>query len=343
MVRVALDAMGGDNAPREIIRGAVMAVQEADDIQVILVGDEKVIREELSGSGYTGDKITVVHASEVITNDEAPVAAIRQKKDSSIVVAMKMVREGNADAFVSAGSTGAILVGGQLVVGRIRGVERSPLGSLIPTQKGVSLLVDCGANVDSRSAHLVQYARMGSIYMESVLGVKNPRVAIVNVGLEEEKGNALVKETFPLLKACEDIHFTGSIEARQIPYGDADVIVCDAFVGNVILKLYEGVAGVLLSEIKKGLTSTIRSKIGAALAKPALKTTLKSFDATAYGGAPMLGLNGLVVKTHGSATANEVRNSILQCRTFCEQKIGEKIRAELGRKKQEAEPAGQNE
>ena len=276
-----------------------------------------------------------MHASEVIETAEPPVMAIRKKKDSSIAVALNMVKKGEADAFVSAGSSGAVLVGGQLIVGRIKGVERPPLAPLMPTEKGVSLLIDCGANVDARPSHLVQFAKMGSIYMKNVVGIQNPRVAIVNIGAEEEKGNALVKETFPLLKECEDIHFIGSIEAREIPHGAADVIVCEAFVGNVILKLFEGVGAVLISEIKKGLMATLRSKIGALLIKPALKETMKSFDASEYGGAPLLGLNGLVVKTHGSSTAKEVANSIVQCVTFKEQDISGKIRESIQMNKEE--------
>ena len=267
--------------------------------------------------------------NEYIEMAEPPVQAIRSKKDSSIVVAMKMVKNGEADAFVGAGSTGAVLVGGQLIVGRIKGVERPPLAPLLPTEKGASLLIDCGANVDARPSHLVQFAKMGSIYMEHVVGISNPRVAIVNIGAEEEKGNALVKETFPLLKACRDINFIGSVEAREIPYGNVDVIVCEAFVGNVILKLYEGVGGALIKKIKSGMMSSLRSKIGALLVKPALKATMKDFDASEYGGAPMLGLKGLVVKTHGSSTSKEVCNSIIQCVTFKEQKINEKIKAAI--------------
>ena len=255
--------------------------------------------------------------------------AIRRKKDSSLVKAMTMVKEGVCDAFVSAGSTGATLVGGQLIVGRLKGIERPPLAPMIPTERGASLLIDCGANVDARPSMLVQFAKMGSIYMENVCGIKNPKVGIVNIGAEEEKGNALVKETFPLLRECPGINFIGSIEAREIPRGAADVIVCEAFVGNVILKLYEGLAGTLVGVIKKGLMSTFKSKIGAALALPALKKTLKSFDAAAYGGAPLLGCNGLVVKTHGSAKAVEVKNSIIQCVTFKEQAIGDKIKENI--------------
>lgn len=335
MINVAVDAMGGDNAPGEIVKGAVQAVNKRSDIHVLLVGLEEAVKKELSSHTYPKEQITLVQASEVIETEEPPVNAIRKKKDSSIVVGMNLVRNGEADAFVSAGSSGAILVGGQVLVGRIKGVERPPFGALIPTEKGVSLLLDCGANVDSRPSHLVQFARMGSIYMEHVVGIKNPRVGIVNIGAEEEKGNALVKETFPLLKQCTDINFTGSIEAREIPHGGADVIVCEAFTGNVILKLYEGTGAALISMVKKGMMSSLRSKIGALLVKPALKETLKAFDASQYGGAPMLGLKGLVVKTHGSSKSTEVCNSIIQCVTFKEQKINEKIKECLDSQAQE--------
>ena len=326
IVRVVVDAMGGDNAPMEPIKGAVQAVQERNDIHVILTGLQDVIEKELQKyPDYPKDRIEIVHTSEVIETAEPPVNAIRGKKDSSIVVGLNMVKKQEADAFVSSGSTGAVLVGGQVLVGRSKGVERPPLAPLIPTKDGVALLIDCGANVDARPSHLVQFAKMGSIYMEHVVGIKNPRVAIVNNGAEEEKGNALVKETFPLLKACKNINFIGSIEARDIPTGYADVIVCEAFVGNVILKLYEGVGATLISKIKSGMMSSLRSKIGALLVKPALKATLKTFDASEHGGAPLLGLKGLVVKTHGSAAAVEIKNAIFQCVQFKQQKINEKI------------------
>lgn len=327
ITRVVLDAMGGDYAPAEMVKGAVDAINRERRVKVILVGREESINSELGKYTYDKERIQIVNASEVIETAEPPVNAIRRKKDSSIVVGMKLVKSGEADAFVSAGSSGAILVGGQTLVGRIKGVERPPLAPLIPTAQGVSLLIDCGANVDARPSHLVQFARMGSIYMEHVIGINKPKVAIVNIGAEEEKGNALVKETFPLLKEVSDIHFIGSIEARDIPYGKADVIVSEAFAGNIILKLYEGLGAVLIGKIKEGMMSTLKSKLGALLVKPALKETVKQFDATEYGGAPLLGLRGLVVKTHGSAKAKEISNSIIQCITFKEQKINEKIMA----------------
>lgn len=328
-IRIVLDAMGGDNAPVETVKGAVLAVKESDKIVVELSGKEDLIKTELAKYEYPKEQIKILPASEVIEMAEPPVVAIKSKKDSSIVVGMMKVRKGEADAFVSAGSTGAVLVGGQVLVGRLKGVERPPLAPLIPTVKGVSLLIDCGANVDARASHLVQFAKMGSVYMESVMGIKNPRVAIVNIGAEEEKGNALVKETMPLLKECKDINFIGSIEARNIPAGDADVIVCEAFVGNVILKLYEGVGSMLLKKVKAGLMTSLRSKIGGVLIKPALKSTMKEFDTSEYGGAPMLGLKGLVVKTHGSSKAVEIKNSILQCIQFTEQDITGKIKNKI--------------
>lgn len=329
LVNVALDAMGGDHAPAEIVRGAVEAVRESDKVKVFLVGQEAPVKAELEKYNFPKDRIEIVPASEVILNSDHPAQAVKDKKDSSIVVGQQMVRDGRADAFVSAGNTGAILVGGQLVVKKLKGIKRAPLATAIPTDKGVSLLIDCGANMDPKPEHLLSFARMGSIYMENVIGKKNPTVALVNVGTEDEKGNQLVHETLPLLKGCEDIRFIGSVEAREITHGFADVVVCDAFTGNVILKLYEGVASTLFGEVKKALMSSARSKFGALLIKPALKSLVRKFDSSEYGGAPLLGLNGLVVKSHGSSKAKDIRICILKCVTYTQNHVNEKIGALL--------------
>ena len=332
ITKVALDAMGGDNAPAEIVKGAVNAVSARKDIKVFLVGQEDVVKAELAKYSYEAEQIEVVHAPEVIEMAEPPVISIRKKKQSSMVVGMNMVKQGEADAFISAGSSGALLVGGQVIVGRIKGIKRPPLAPLIPTEAGVSLLIDCGANVDAKSDHLVQFAQMGSIYMERVVGVKNPKVSLVNIGEEEAKGNALVKEVFPMLKELDTINFAGNIEPREIFDGETDVVLCEAFVGNVILKLAEGLSSTLIHAIKDGIMSSTRGKIGGLLIKPALKDVLKMFDASEYGGAPLLGLNGLVVKMHGNSKAKEVRVAIGQCIAFMEQGINDKIREQLGKK-----------
>lgn len=326
---IALDCMGGDNAPEEIVKGAVYAADEDKDILIKLVGKKELLEYELSKYSADMSKLEIVDATEVIETGEPPVAAIRRKKDSSLVKCLYMVKNGEADAMVSAGSTGANLVGGHVIIGRIKGVERPPLAPLIPTAKGAALLIDCGANVDARASHLIQFAKMGSVYMENIVGIKNPKVAIVNIGAEEEKGNALVKEAYPLLEKVEDINFVGNIEARDIPKGDADVIVCDAFVGNVILKLYEGVADVLIKKIKGSMMESLKTKIGALLIKKTLKKTLKGFSLEEHGGAPLLGLNGLLVKTHGSSKCIEIKNSIMQCVTFNELDINNKFKEKL--------------
>lgn len=324
-VIIALDAMGGDYAPVETVHGAVDAVAEHPEIKVILVGKQDEIEKELQKYSYNKENIEVVNATEIIEMGEVPTKAIREKKDSSLVVAMKLVHDGQADAVVSAGSTGAILVGGQLVVGRIKGIKRPALAPFLPSKKGFSLLIDCGANVDARPEHLVQFAQMGTVYFENVMGKKNPTVGIVNIGTEEEKGNQLVKETYPLLKECEGINFIGSVEAREIASGGADILVCEAFVGNVILKFFEGVALTFLGCIKEGLMSSLRTKLGALMVKPALKGLVKTFDVSSQGGAPLLGLKGLVVKAHGNSKAKEIKTALCQCIAFKENSINEKI------------------
>ena len=328
-VHVAVDAMGGDYAPAEIVKGAVEALESCPNLKVTLAGKEDLVKAELDKLKYPADRVTILDCSEVIEMAEPPVDAIRTKKDSSIVKGLRLVKDGECDAFVTAGSTGAALAGGQLLVGRIKGIERPPLAPLLPTAKGPVLLVDCGANMDPRPTMLLQFAQMGAIYMRNMTGIENPRVGLVSVGTEEEKGNELTKQAHELLKECPDINFVGNIEARQIPEGVVDVAVTDAFTGNAILKTYEGVAKVLMHEIKDALMTSLLSKIGALMIKPALKGVVKRFDASEYGGAPMLGLRGLVVKSHGNSKASEIRNSLRQCITFKEKNINELFRTQM--------------
>lgn len=326
LVRIAIDAMGGDNAPAAPIEAAARCLSQTERAFIYLVGPEDMLKRELSRYEYPKDRLEIVPATEVIEMAEHPVNAIRKKKDSSLVVAQRMLREGKADALISSGSTGAVLAGGQLLVGRLPGVERAPLAPLLPTLKGVSLLLDCGANVDARANHLLQFAKMGSLYMRDMMGIKNPTVGLLNIGVEEEKGNALSQETYPLLKACKEINFIGNIEAREIPHGAADVIVTEAFAGNVALKLYEGTGSAFVTMIKGAMMKNLQSKIGALLVKKSLKETLKSLDATAYGGAPMLGLKGLIVKAHGNASYKELCNAVKQCVDFTDAGLTDKIK-----------------
>ncbi|NLK20976.1 MAG: phosphate acyltransferase PlsX [Epulopiscium sp.] len=320
---IAIDAMGGDNAPFEIVKGSIEAVNQKD-IEIILVGDESKIARELKSYSYDPSKLSIVHASEVIDMEEAPVIAIRKKKDSSMVVGLNLLKDKKADAFISAGSTGALLAGGTFLVGRIKGVERPALAPLIPNKTGFSLLIDCGANMDSKPSYLSQFAQMGSIYMENIMGVSNPKVGLINVGVEKEKGNQLTKEAYSLMEEL-DINFMGNIEARDIPYGRADVIVCDAFTGNIILKYTEGFGLSLFDIIKEELMGSTLSKIGALLSKSAFKRIKHRFDYTEYGGAPMLGLQGLVIKAHGSSNSKAIFSAICQGIQFKEQKIVEQI------------------
>lgn len=328
MKTIALDAMGGDNAPKEIIKGAVEALNEVT-YNITLVGKEEVINKELSKFTYDKNRISVVNATEVIENCETPTVAIKHKKDSSMVVGLNLVKKGEADAFVSAGNTGALLTGSTVIVGRIKGIERPALGTLLPTEKGVTMMLDSGANVDAKPAYLAQYALMGSIYMENVLGIKNPKVGLVNIGSEREKGNAMVKEAYEILEKTDHINFIGNTEARDITKGDTDIIVCDAFVGNVILKLMEGFATTMLHILKKELTGDVLSKIGAMMSFKAFKRIKNYFEYDDKGGAAFLGLKGLVVKAHGSSDYKAVKGAIKQCALFMEADIVNKIAEKL--------------
>lgn len=324
-IRIVIDTIGGDNGPEVLVKGAVKGLASHPELKLILTGHQAELEKILKSLDTDKSRISILDTPEEISLNEPPVKAVREKKNSSLVVGLRQIREGNADAFISAGSTGAVLAGGQFIVGRAKGVKRTPLAPLIPTSGAPSLLIDCGANVDAKPEVLVQFAQMGSIYMESICGVRNPRVAIVNIGVEEEKGNALVKATYPLLKANKKINFIGSIESRDIPFGKADVILTEAFVGNVIVKMYEGVAKMMFGEIKTALLSSFRSKIGALLIKKSLKTTLSKFNASNKGGAPLLGLKGLVVKIHGNSKEGEIISAIDQCVTFVEEDVSGKI------------------
>ena len=308
---VAVDAMGGDLGPEAAVLGAVWALEAAPHLSIVLTGPEGDLKEILSKHGHRGD-ISIVHAPDVIYPSEIPTLAFRRKKKSSMVVALNLVKEGKANGFVSSGSTGAILTGATVLIGRKKGIERPALGTLLPnSKKGFTLLADCGANMDSKPSYLLQFGKLGSDYMENMRGIKSPRVGLINVGHEDEKGNALVKEAFTLLKES-DLNFVGNIEGREIPSGDVDVAVCDGFTGNVVLKFMEGVAKSMMGMIKEELMSTTVSKIGALLSKGAFKKIRTRFDYREVGGAPFLGLNHLVIKAHGSSDALAFKNAILQ-------------------------------
>lgn len=312
MVHVFVDAMGGDNAPEATVLGAVEALRNEKDLRVTLAGLTKEITPHLAGADDVMDRVTVLEAEDIITNHESPAMAIRQKKNSSIVKGMLAVRAGEADGFVSAGSTGAVLLGGMLRLGRIPGIERPALAPLMPNGKGQFLLVDCGANVDCKPEWLVQFGIMGDAYMRKVLHMDKPRIGLINNGAEEEKGNALTKATYPLMAAAP-FNFVGNIEARYITADQADVVVCDGFDGNLILKFMEGMAGTLMGMIKTELTADTRSKIGALLSKPAFRRVKKRMDYTEVGGAPLLGVQGAVVKAHGSSNPHAFASAIRQC------------------------------
>lgn len=319
-MRIILDGMGGDNAPMEIVKGAVEASSLIDH-EIVIVGKEDEINAELAKYKYDSSKISVVHASEVIENDDAPVRAIRRKKDSSMVVGINMVKNGEGDLFVSAGNTGALMAGGLFLLGRIQGIDRPALGSVYPILGGEpSLLMDAGANAECKPSNLLEFAMMGDIYMEKVIGRDKPRIGLVNLGVEETKGSTLTKAAHELL-AKSHVNFVGNVEAREIPFGVCDVIVCDGFVGNVILKLTEGFALSVLGQLKKRFTDGMKAKMGAMLLMDKIKDLKGEFDYTEYGGAPILGVKGPMIKMHGSSDANAVKNTIIKGIPFAEENV----------------------
>ena len=311
-MRIFLDAMGGDHAPQAPVEGAIEALRKHPDLTIVLAGDLKQVEPLLQDCSDVRSRIQLVDAPEVITNDESPVMGVRTKKKSATVIGMLQLRNREVDGFVSAGSTGAVLAGGMFRLRCIDGIERPALAPLLPNGKGYFLLIDCGANVDCQSDWLVQFGLMGKVYMEHVMQVKEPRVGLLNNGAESDKGNKLTKETYEKMTAAP-YHFVGNIEARYITADQCDVLVCDGFAGNVVLKFMEGVAGTLMGMIKKELLSDFRSKIGALLAKPAFKRVKKAMDYTEVGGAPLLGVDGAVVKAHGSSNAHAIACAVNQC------------------------------
>lgn len=329
-MRIIIDAMGGDHAPQEIVKGSVQAANTLN-VDILLVGQEGIIQNELKQYKYSADKIHIHHADEVITNDDVPTKAIKSKKNSSMVVGLKMLREKKGDAFVSAGNTGALLTGALLCVGRIKGIDRPALTPIIPTDKGCAILVDAGANTNCKPENFLQFGIMGSAYMKKVIGTDSPKVGLVNVGSEEGKGPDLIKTSYSLLQDAP-LNFIGNIEAREIPYGDVDVIVCDGFVGNVILKLMEGMGLTLYSNIKKIFTKNVLTYLGALLVKNGLKEFKKKMDYREYGGAPLLGINGVVIKAHGSSSAMSIYYAISQAQKFAETGVVDEIKKYMCRK-----------
>lgn len=332
MIKIAIDAMGGDNAPQAIVQGALDALKLFDDLALVLCGPEKDLQALVQNAGYSAERLSILDAPEVITNHESPTLAIRRKTESSLVKAMMLVKSGECQAMVSAGSTGAVLAAGIFRLGRIPGVERPALATAMPTLKenGRTLLLDCGANVDCKPEYLAQFGVMGAAYATRVLGMKDPSVALLNIGAEEEKGNDLTKKATPLLKE-QPIRFIGNVEARDVMQGAADVIVADGFAGNTLLKSIEGTAMAMMKMVKNALYKNIVTKIGALLVKGGLMELKKKMDYTEYGGAPLLGLAGEVVKAHGSSDAKAFCSAVRQAYTMTQNGVSAAIAAELGR------------
>lgn len=317
MIRIAVDVYGGDNAPGCVIDGALEALRAMDDVSILFCGAQAEVEGLLNGREYDAQRVSIVDAPDIITNHESPTLAIRRKLNSSMVRAMDLVKKGEADAVVTAGSTGAALAGGIFRMGRIRGIDRPALGPVLPTSgEHPVILIDCGANADCKPDYLVQFALMGQAYMKGVMGIANPKVGLLNVGAEDEKGNELCKAVFPLLKDHPGVNFYGNVEARDVLTGVVQVIVCDGFSGNILLKSTEGAAQLIFGKLKKGLMSSVRSKLGAMMVKPALKTVKNELDYEQYGGAALLGVKGALVKAHGSSKGHAYACAIAQAHTM---------------------------
>lgn len=327
-MKIIIDGMGGDNAPNEIVKGSIDAVKEYD-IEMTIVGDENLLRKELQSLDAPMDRFEIIHTTEIIDMNDSPVKAIKQNSDSSMVKGLQLLRNDPNSVFISAGNTGALMAGGLLKVGRIKGIDRPALAPLMPNKDKGTLLLDAGANTECKPINLVQFAIMGSIYMDTIIGKKNPSVGLLNIGAEENKGSELYKSAYQQLKDLDSINFIGNIEARDIPQGKVDVIVCDGFTGNIVLKYTEGLARALFSELKEKMLATTRSKLGAFLLKPSLLSLKNDLDYSEVGGAPLLGINGGIIKAHGSSNATAIKNAIGQGKMFLDNDVLNSIKKSI--------------
>lgn len=336
-MRIAVDAFGGDNAPDEIIKGSIAAAEQLK-CEIILVGDEAIISKKLSEFGSSSKNISICHATEIIGGDESPVEAVRHKKDSSMVVALGLCKKGEADAVVSAGNTGAYFAGAFRTLGRIKGIKRPALTAFMPTvNNSKSVILDVGANADCKPEQLEQFAQMGSLYAEKILKIEKPKVYLVNIGTEEQKGNELSQKAHILMKENRNINFCGNIESRDLTNGFADVIVCDGFTGNIIIKSIEGTASALFGLIKKSFMKTLLTKISAIMMKPHIKELKSLLDSSEYGGVPLLGINGVVIKAHGNSDAKAFFNAIRSAVVFAETGLNDELKKMYAQKNEESE------
>ena len=327
-MRVALDAMGGDHAPSVNVEGAVDTVNESDDIDVILVGDEASIQKELKHKSYHANRISLVHASQVVEMHEPAIVAIRKKRDSSIRVGIDLVKTGKADAFVSAGHSGVVMATSLLLLGTAKVVDRPAIATLMPTLRDTFIMLDVGANVDCNSENLLQFALMGSTYCRLVLERSNPKVALLSIGEEDIKGNEVTKEAFKLLKKSR-LNFIGNIEGKDIFSGMADVVVCDGFIGNIALKISEGLAETILKMLKREILNVSTGRLGYLMMKPAIKNFKKRTDYDEYGGAPLLGINGTSIISHGRSSAKAIKNALRGAADYARKKVYEAITVDI--------------
>lgn len=325
-MKIAIDAFGGDNAPDEVVKGSIEASKNAS-YEIILVGDEEILSAKLKEFGYDGDKISIKNATEIIDVCEEPVKAVRTKKDSSLVVALNLCKTGEADAVISAGSTGAYLAGAFRILGRIKGIKRPALTAFIPNiQGGIGVITDCGATSDAKPEYLAQYGQMGSLYAEKVLGIKTPKVYLANIGTEEGKGNELYRNAYALLKENKNINFCGNLETRDLTSGIADVIICDGFSGNMVIKTIEGTATSLFKLIKKSFVENLLTKLAATVMLPRLKKIKSMLDSSEQGGVPLLGIDGVVIKAHGNSKAKAFCNAIESAAVFAKTGINDELK-----------------